>query len=143
MNCQSVVTRCGSLCVCEEDGCVVRIEFNKTCAGKVDEMILEQLLDYLRGVRKNLTFPVKVSGTEFQKRVWHALREIPYGHTITYKELAIKLGTSPRAVGQALKANPLPLYFPCHRVVGKNSLGGFTGGLEWKKMLLETEGCNL
>ncbi|MGB9821292.1 MAG: methylated-DNA--[protein]-cysteine S-methyltransferase [Pseudothermotoga sp.] len=141
MNCQSFETESGYLCVYERDGRVFKIQFNERCEGKINREIAAQFQEYLEGRRKTLDFPVEVLGTEFQKRVWASLRKIPYGHVVTYKELAEKLKTAPRAVGQALKANPLPIYFPCHRVVAKDSIGGFTGGIQWKRMLLKIEGC--
>jgi methylated-DNA-[protein]-cysteine S-methyltransferase len=83
-------------------------------------------------------------GTPFQRRVWQRLREIPPGQRRTYGELARELHTSPRAVGNACRANPLPLFTPCHRVVASNGLGGFSGAregrwLELKAALLEHE----
>ncbi|GAB4312312.1 methylated-DNA--[protein]-cysteine S-methyltransferase [Pseudothermotoga sp.] len=143
MDCGFVSTKIGFVSVYVERGAVTRIEFAKKCEGKVSSEILKQLEQYFEGKRKTLDFPVRFSGTEFQKKVWNELRKIPYGKTVSYGELARKLDTSPRAIGQALKANPLPVYFPCHRVVAKGSIGGFSGGLEWKKMLLELERCNL
>ncbi len=98
-----------------------------------------QIEEYLQGKRKSLDFPVIVEGTEFEKRVWEEVRKIPYGETITYGELAKRLGTSPRAIGRALNKNPLPLYIPCHRVVAKNGLGGFSAGTSWKAFLLQLE----
>ncbi len=98
-----------------------------------------QIEEYLKGKRKSLDFPVIIEGTSFEKKVWKEVKKIPYGETITYGELAKKLGTSPRAVGKALKNNPLPLYIPCHRVVAKNSLGGFSAGVPWKVFLLQLE----
>jgi len=79
-------------------------------------------------------------GTPFQQKVWAALLQIPRGHTVTYGELAARLGSAPRAVGSAVGRNPISLMIPCHRVVGsKGSLTGFAGGLERKKALLELE----
>ncbi len=130
----------GPMCVRMKNGRVCGIELGERCAGaELNPEVFQQLEEYFRGIRKQLDFPVEVRGTEFQMRVWQALRNIPYGSTISYGELAKKLGTSPRAVGQALKRNPLPLYFPCHRVVGKTSIGGFSAGLNWKKNLLALE----
>lgn len=141
MNCQSFETECGYICVYEKDGYVTRIEFNKRCNGKIKQDIAIQIEEYLQGKREKLEFDVIFSGTEFQKKVWTSLKEIPYGQTVTYKQLSEKLKTSPRAIGQALRTNPLPIYFPCHRVVAKNSIGGFNGGVQFKKMLLKIEGC--
>ncbi len=88
--------------------------------------------------------PLAPTGTPFQQRVWRALREIAPGQRLTYGELAARLGTSARAVGNACRANPLPLLVPCHRVVAANGLGGFAGEregtrLEIKRWLLEHE----
>ncbi|MCL2810327.1 MAG: methylated-DNA--[protein]-cysteine S-methyltransferase [Clostridia bacterium] len=79
-------------------------------------------------------------GTAFQQKVWDALQQIPRGHTVTYGELAARLGSAPRAVGNAVGRNPISLMIPCHRVVGsKGALTGFAGGLERKKALLALE----
>ncbi len=86
--------------------------------------------------------PLAPEGTPFQLRVWQALREIPYGETITYGELARRIGkpTASRAVGAANGRNPLPIIVPCHRVIGSNgTLTGFYGGLHLKAGLLELE----
>ncbi len=82
-------------------------------------------------------------GTEFQRRVWRALLDIPHGETRTYKQIAEQIGRprAARAVGQAVGANPLPIVVPCHRVVAQNGLGGFGGGLAMKKRLLRLEGA--
>lgn len=83
------------------------------------------------------------SGTDFQKRVWQALLEIPTGETRSYGDLALKLGVEggARAVGTACGANPIPVLVPCHRVLAADQgLGGFSGGLDWKRRLLEREG---
>jgi methylated-DNA-[protein]-cysteine S-methyltransferase len=82
-------------------------------------------------------------GTPFQRKVWQALCEIPWGQTTTYGELAAKVGSSARAVGGAVGANPIPILIPCHRVMGKNgALTGFSapGGLDTKRWLLQHEG---
>lgn len=82
--------------------------------------------------------------TFFQRAVYQKLEKISWGEVISYRGLASSLGTSPRAVGQALKKNPWPLLIPCHRVVRKNgSLGGFNQGLAWKKKLLTLEGVKI
>ncbi|MGD0115311.1 MAG: methylated-DNA--[protein]-cysteine S-methyltransferase [Dehalococcoidia bacterium] len=80
-------------------------------------------------------------GTEFQRRVWRALLDIPRGETRTYKQVAEQIGRpgAARAVGQAVGANPMPIVVPCHRVVAQNGLGGFGGGLPLKKRLLRLE----
>lgn len=85
------------------------------------------------------------NGTEFQRAVWRALTEIPRGETRTYTEIAAAIGRprAVRAVGSACGTNRIPLLIPCHRVVGANGLGGFSGGLEWKKRLLAAEAAAL
>lgn len=105
-----------------------------------------QLAEYLRGERREFDLPLAPRGTEFQRRVWSALQEIPYGETRSYAELAEAAG-SPRgyrAVGQANGRNPLGVVIPCHRVIAADGgLGGYTGGLERKRKLLELEGIVL
>ncbi|MDX8401886.1 MAG: methylated-DNA--[protein]-cysteine S-methyltransferase [Mariprofundaceae bacterium] len=83
--------------------------------------------------------PVAPPATDFQARLRAALLAIPPGNTRTYGELARRLGSSPRAVGQALRANPQPILIPCHRIVAANGLGGFSAGIEWKRRLLAFE----
>ncbi|MEW5707691.1 MAG: methylated-DNA--[protein]-cysteine S-methyltransferase [Pseudomonadota bacterium] len=84
-----------------------------------------QLRAYLQDPGFRFELPVHLSGTPFQRRVWEALRTIPSGETVSYAELARALCTSPRAVGSACGANPVPLVVPCHRVVATHGLGGF------------------
>ena len=101
-----------------------------------------QLLAYFAGELQQFTFPTKLTGTAFQVQVWRALAGIPYGETTSYGALAEKLGRpgASRAVGAANGANPIPIVFPCHRVIGSNGLlTGFGGGIELKKTLLEHE----
>jgi len=85
--------------------------------------------------------PVDAPKSEFQAHLRSALRDIPCGELRTYGELAKMLNSSPRAVGQALGANPLPILIPCHRVIAADGLGGFSCGLDWKKKLLKLEGA--
>ena len=102
-----------------------------------------QLKEYFSGDRNNFDLPLEIEGTEFQKRVWNELLKIPYGRTISYKELAIRLGDEKviRAAASANGANPLPIVIPCHRVIGSDgSLIGYGGGLEIKEKLLILEG---
>ena len=104
---------------------------------------IKRLSDYFEG--KRVEFPEKLildGTTPFQQRVWEATRRIPYGETRTYGEIARAAGSplAARAAGQALGANPFPIIVPCHRVVASDGgLGGFGGGLEMKKRLLEME----
>jgi len=102
-----------------------------------------QLGAFFRGERKRFDLKLNPGGTDFQKRVWALLCEIPRGKTITYGELARRVGNpkAHRAVGAANGKNPIPIIIPCHRVIGSNGkLTGYAGGLEAKKKLLEIEG---
>jgi methylated-DNA-[protein]-cysteine S-methyltransferase len=103
----------------------------------------KQLSEYFKGDRKKFTVPLDNShGTEFQQKVWTALREIPYGEVRTYGQQAVVINNpkAVRAVGSANGHNPLPIITPCHRVIASNNkLGGYTGGLDIKKTLLELE----
>ena len=108
--------------------------------------VVDQLQSYFAGERKNFDLALVLEGTDFQKRVWTALRNIPYGETVSYKELAEMIGSPKaiRAVGAANGANPIPIIIPCHRVIGNDgSLTGFGGGLRLKKHLLELESHQL
>ncbi len=103
-----------------------------------------QLDEYFAGQRRAFDLPLAPQGTPFQREVWFALAGIPYGQTMSYAQLAAKLGrpTASRAVGAANGRNPLGIILPCHRVVGANgTLTGFSGGLEAKRFLLELEGA--
>jgi methylated-DNA-[protein]-cysteine S-methyltransferase len=98
---------------------------------------------YFSGSKVNFAFPLDLFGvTDFQRRVWNAMRKIPYGETRSYKWLAQKVGDSrkARAVGQACGSNPLPILIPCHRVIREDGgLGGFSAGLHIKRKLLKLE----
>ena len=105
--------------------------------------VIAQLEEYFGGARREFSVPLSPRGTDFQRAVWQALRAIPYGETLSYGELARRLGSAPRAVGAANGSNPLPIIVPCHRVIGADgSLTGFGGGLDIKRALLELEGAD-
>lgn len=102
----------------------------------------KQIKEYLDGDRKYFDLPIELMGTEFQKKVWNELRNIPYGQTKTYKDIAfaIKNEKACRAIGNANNKNPLPIIIPCHRVIGSNGkLVGYSGGLDIKEKLLNIE----
>ncbi len=108
--------------------------------------VIHQLQAYFRGELRKFDLPLSMEGTEFQRRVWNALREIPYGETISYLQLAQRIGNprAVRAVGLANGSNPIPIIVPCHRVIGSDgSLTGFGGGISTKKKLLELESKQL
>ena len=101
-----------------------------------------QLAEYFAGQRTEFDLPLEMAGTDFQRRVWAALREIPYGETVSYGELARGIGkaSASRAVGLANGKNPFAVVVPCHRVVGSDgSLTGYGGGLDRKRFLLALE----
>ena len=105
----------------------------------------QELTEYFAGTRTTFTVPLHLQGTEFQLKAWNALRSIPYGETRSYSEIAEMIGNprACRAIGGANNKNPVMLFVPCHRVVGKNgALVGYTGGLTTKKYLLEMEQGN-
>jgi methylated-DNA-[protein]-cysteine S-methyltransferase len=156
---------CGPLlCVVDESGAVVRIEFSK---GREPQQITEemqeqgieivedgartaelrrQLAEYFAGARREFELPLAPAGTPFERSVWDELRAIPFGETRSYGEIAAAIGRpgAARAVGRANGANPIPIVVPCHRVIGSDgSLTGFGGGLEAKSRLLEIEGRRL
>jgi methylated-DNA-[protein]-cysteine S-methyltransferase len=89
--------------------------------------VVRVLRSYFGNPRYSFRLPLKLDGTPFQQRVWRALRRIPAGKTLSYGVLAKKLDTSARAVGNACRANPIPIVIPCHRVVAANGMGGFMG----------------
>jgi len=108
--------------------------------------VIRQLQAYFRGELRQFDVPLALEGTEFQRRVWNALQAIPYGETISYLQLAERIGNSRavRAVGLANGSNPIPIIVPCHRVIGSDgSLTGFGGGISTKKKLLELESRQL
>ena len=106
---------------------------------------LRQIEEYLAGERRAFDLPLAPAGTEFQRHVWFALADIPYGETVSYAELAARVGRPRafRAVGQANGANPLPIVLPCHRVVASGGgIGGYGGGPDLKRRLLALEGAH-
>lgn len=110
------------------------------------EETVSQLEEYFAGDRTEFDLPLEVEGTEFQRDVWFALSEIPYGKTVSYGELAEMVGHPKafRAVGQANGSNPIPIILPCHRVIASGgAIGGYGGGLPMKRELLALEGVVL
>lgn len=119
----------------------IKAEF-KTETSYILEQTKKQLDEYFTGNSKTFDIPLHPVGTDFQKKVWNALLDIPYGETRSYKEIAISMGTpnSTRAVAGAIGSNGISILIPCHRVIGSNhSLTGFAGGLATKRFLLELE----
>lgn len=99
---------------------------------------------YFRGQRVDFNWPLILVGTAFQKQIWQEIKEIRHGQLTTYKKIAERLDTKAfQAVGQAVGANPISLIIPCHRVLGTNWFGGYGGGLNLKRLLLELENVTL
>ncbi len=110
--------------------------------GRVIEMAVRQISEYLAGRRREFTIPLHLKATDFRLKVWNELRKIPFGTTVSYKELAGRIGSPKgcRAVANACGANPFPILIPCHRVVATDGRpGGYTGGLDIKLALLDLE----
>lgn len=136
----------GAIKIGVSDGTVCEIEITD-CLGEsapsaLADRAFKEISEYLNGKRKAFDFPISPKGTDFQKKVWSALSEIPYGETKTYGEIAAGIGNpqAARAVGNACNKNPLLLAVPCHRVLGADgSLTGFAAGIEVKKRLLRLE----
>ena len=113
-----------------------------TCNPDYLQTYAKEVIEYLENKRETFTCPIDAYGTDFQLSVWNMVREIPYGKTYSYSEIAerIQKPTAVRAVATAIAANPLLITIPCHRVIGKNGkLTGFRGGLEMKQKLLTLE----
>ena len=113
---------------------------------KLLEQACQQLDEYFIGVRKEFNLPLNPQGTPFMQKVWQALQKIPYGQTKSYQEIAQEIGNikACRAVGLANNHNPIAIFIPCHRVIGKNGqLTGYRGGLTIKQQLLNLEQKNI
>lgn len=145
----------GKLRVCEENGAITQLHIQseeETVTGEevtaytevplVLKEACRQLSEYFAGGRRQFDLPLCLKGTAFQQKVWQALREIPYGETRSYQDIAVAIGNpkAVRAIGGANHNNPVMIIVPCHRVINKDgSLGGFGGGVDVKKYLLELE----
>jgi methylated-DNA-[protein]-cysteine S-methyltransferase len=149
---KKVATPIGELTLVAEEGALVAVHWEGEAgpgeAGADDAVLVEaagQLGDYFAGCRRTFDVKLRPHGTVFQRRVWEALGQIPHGDTHTYAALARAIGrpTASRAVGAANGRNPLPIFIPCHRVVGAGgALTGFSGGLEIKRRLLALEAAH-
>jgi methylated-DNA-[protein]-cysteine S-methyltransferase len=142
----------GKLLVQIENNALIRISYLPPSAtlnlqSQTSSLILElskQLDAYFANSKFVFTIPINLEGTALQKSIWQSLRAIPPGCTKTYGELAKQLNTGPRIIGNACRANPIPIIIPCHRVVGANNLGGYSGDksgqlMDIKKWLLHHE----
>jgi methylated-DNA-[protein]-cysteine S-methyltransferase len=141
----------GTLCIAENGNAITHIKWAETQpaptgtgepATPLLREAVRQLSEYFAGKRRTFDLPLAPQGTAFQLRTWQALREIPYGETRSYKQIAEAVGCpkGARAVGLANNRNPISILTPCHRVIGANGrLVGYAGGLETKKQLLALE----
>ena len=146
-------TEIGRIKISEKDEKIIGLVFSDY--KKEDEIEKEtelikkaytQLEEYLSGKRTEFNIEIEMIGTEFQKKVWKELLNIPYGETRSYKDIAIAIGNGKacRAVGNANNKNPIAIIVPCHRVVGSNgSMTGYAGGLDIKEKLLRIEKYNI
>ena len=143
-------TAVGIISIAEEDNFITMLKFGKkhfdTNAIEQETTLMketyQQLQKYFKGELREFSIPIKLNGSDFQKRVWLALQKIPYGKTCTYKQIAENINNPKacRAVGLANNRNPISIIVPCHRVIGSNGkLVGYVGGLNIKKNLLEIE----
>lgn len=150
VRCRVVESPIGPLRVVATPEVVTAIEFHPFAAVEIPEeetLLLReagrQLGEYFAGRRRVFALPLAPPGTDYQRRVWEALCEVGHGETVTYSEIARRLGQpagASRAVGLANGRNPIPVVIPCHRVIGANgTLTGYAGGLERKQVLLELE----
>ena len=140
----------GKLRLVAEDGFLTELRFGGEPAvfdrdAENDRLLDEverQLGEYFSGARREFDLPLRMKGTPFQLKDWEMLKQIPYGETVTYGEIARRIGSPKacRAVGMANHSNPISIIVPCHRVIGKSGkLTGYGGGLNVKQMLLDLE----
>ena len=140
----SLHTPVGDLTVSEEDGAIVALDWGwgrDQTPTPLLRKAAQQLHEYFDGERVRFDLPLAPQGTAYRRRVWQALASIPPGQTRTYRDIALVAGGSPRSVGGANGANPIPILIPCHRVVASDGIGGYSGGdgLPTKRYLLELE----
>jgi methylated-DNA-[protein]-cysteine S-methyltransferase len=146
MNSLSISSPIGNLVIDEDNGAIVAIRWADEKTGNGSPLLAEaarQLDAYFAGSLSDFDLPLRPAGSDFETRVWAAMQDIPYGETRCYGDLAAAARSAPRAVGRACGKNPIPIVIPCHRVLGKGWLGGYSGsgGLTTKKALLALEGA--
>ena len=142
----SIPSPIGQLTIDELDDRVVAIRWADAPSGNGSALLAEaarQLAAYFDGRLCRFDLPLAPAGSPFEARVWSAMQAIPYGQTRCYGDLAEAVGSAPRAVGRACGTNPIPIVIPCHRVLAKTGLGGYSGqgGLRTKQHLLALEGA--
>jgi methylated-DNA-[protein]-cysteine S-methyltransferase len=145
----SFSSRFGALTLSEHDDVIVALDWGARDGADRTPLLVRaqaELDEYFSGMRRRFDLPLDPGGTAFQRRVWHAMRAIPYGETRSYGDLALELGTGARAIGGACAKNPIPILIPCHRVLAAHrALGGYSGGdgLATKRRLLVLERARL
>ena len=142
----SIPSPVGQLTIDEEDAAIVAIRWADMPAGNGSPLLSEaarQLDAYFAGRLAHFDLPLAPTGSPFEARVWSAMQQIPYGETRCYGDLADTINSAPRPVGRACGHNPIPVVIPCHRVLAKTGLGGYSGsgGLVTKQRLLAIEGA--
>ncbi len=142
----SIPSPVGQLTIDETEGAIVAIRWAGAPSGNGSPLLAEaarQLAAYFDGKLQHFDLPLAPAGSPFEARVWEAMRAIPYGETRSYGDLATAVGSAPRAIGRACGKNPIPIVIPCHRVLAKGGLGGYSGagGLATKERLLAIEGA--
>ncbi len=153
---KNIKTPIGIITIEEKSNKIIELQLNSNLAQPIKEneqiketpLLIEaekQLTEYFNKTRTKFDLPLAPQGTDFMKRVWKELTQIPYGETRTYKQIAQKIGNekASRAVGMANNKNPIPIIIPCHRVIGANNkLVGYALGLDKKEFLLDLEKSN-
>ncbi len=142
----SISSPIGRLILDEEDGALVAVRWANEKTGNGSPLLNEaarQLDAYFAGNLTEFDLPLRPAGSAFERRVWDGMLGIPYGKTRSYGELAAGIGSGPRAVGGACGKIPIPIVIPCHRVLAKAGMGGYSGsgGLKTKQALLAIEGA--
>ena len=146
---ESFLSPVGEITVFADESFLREIRFsgntNADNPNSVTKQTVTELREYFDGKRKTFTVPFSPQGTDFQKRVWSALCTVPYGKTATYGDIARKIGNEKayRAVGNANGRNPIPIIIPCHRIVASDGIGGYSSGLEIKRLLLKLENAEI
>jgi methylated-DNA-[protein]-cysteine S-methyltransferase len=146
MNSLSISSPVGHLALVEDGDAIVAVRWGDARGGNGSPLLAEaarQLDAYFAGKLTAFDLPLRPTGSPFEKSVWGAMQDIPYGETRCYGDLAAATDSAPRAVGRACGRNPIPIIIPCHRVLGKGWMGGYSGagGLETKQVLLTLEGA--
>ena len=142
----SIPSPIGNLVLDEAEDTIVAIRWADDRASNGSPLLAEaarQLDAYFAGKLADFDLPLRPAGSAFERQVWAQMQTIPYGKTRSYGELAEAIGSAPRAVGGACGKNPIPIVIPCHRVLSKTGMGGYSGagGLKTKETLLALEGA--